>query len=174
MNQLSKIKEKLLLLNTKELIGIISELYTLSQQNENFCNARLLNNTDDVLEVYKQLIRKYMYPDLTKRNQDISLSSARKAISEYKRATGSLTGTLELMVYYIECGHKFTQDYGDIDERFYDSLISMFDKVIELLKLHLDLKEIFYSRLKCISDDSRNFGWGYDHLYYAHREFFHH
>lgn len=76
------------------------------------------------------------------------------------------------MVYYIECGHKFTQDYGDIDEKFYDSLISMFDKVIELLKLHLDLKEIFYSRLKYISDDSRNFGWGYDHLYYAYREFF--
>ena len=95
MNQLSKIKEKLQLLNTKELIGMISESYTLSLQNKNFCNALLLNNKEDALEEYKQIVQRYVYPDVTKRNQDISLSGARKAISEYKKATGNLVGTLE-------------------------------------------------------------------------------
>ena len=51
-------------------------------------------------------------------------------------------------------------------------VMSTFEKCIELLRKHPNLKEVFYFRLQYISDDSRNFGWGYDHLYYSFQDFF--
>lgn len=53
----------------------------------------------------------------------------RKAISDYKKASGDEVGVLDIMVYYVEMGTKFTLEYGDIYEEFYDSLESMFKKV---------------------------------------------
>ena len=37
------------------------------------------------------------------------------------------------MLYYVECGVEFTNLYGDIDERFYSSLESMFADFVMIL-----------------------------------------
>ena len=52
-----------------------------------------------------------------------------------------------------------------MDESFYNSLISVFDEIIKWLGKHPEHKDVFYSRVKRIADDSRNFGWGYDEVY---------
>ncbi len=36
-------------------------------------------------------------------------------------------GLLDLLLFYVETGTRFTNDYGDIDERFYISLESVLD-----------------------------------------------
>jgi hypothetical protein len=41
-----------------------------------------------------------------------------RAIRDYRKATGNLHGTVELLMTYVENGAEFTSDYGDMDEGF--------------------------------------------------------
>jgi len=80
----------------------------------------------------------------------------------HKKATNDPVGTLDLMVYYVECGTQFTVDYGDIDEGFYASLEAMFTQVVKKLQ-HSDQDTIdrFLPRLRGLVRQARGIGWGY-------------
>ncbi len=52
---------------------------------------------------------------------------AKKGISEFRTPISVLRGALDLMLTYVEHGHAFTNDFGDIDEPFYDRLINMLE-----------------------------------------------
>ena len=55
----------------------------------------------DVLEPYKKIIDWWLWPDLLPK-QDTSVSQAKQAISDYKKAVGDPEGVAELMVFYCE------------------------------------------------------------------------
>jgi hypothetical protein len=87
----------------------------------------------------------------------------KKIISEYRKSTSDLRGTLDLMLTYVERGHEFTNDFGDIDEPFYDALINMLERfVVELRRspAKYELYEQFRSRLMAMRRTS-DIGWGY-------------
>ena len=87
---------------------------------------------------------------------------ADKAIEDYAKATGNNEGIAELMIYYVECGNKFTLDYGDINENFYDSLIEMYKKAVNLVyKIPKMKQEPFRKRLKKLLESADGIGWGY-------------
>ncbi len=146
---------------------IIKDLYNLNEENHNFLHARYSSSEpeSESLNQYKKIITGALYPDIT-RNKEISLKTGKRAISDYKKATNDICSTLELMIHYIECGHRFTSEYGDIDAPFYNSLISMYNNVINLLQKHPEYTKQFYDRLSYLAQDSRNFGWGYDELFH--------
>lgn len=55
------------------------------------------------------------------------------------------------MIHYVECGNKFTLDYGDINEFFYDALIEMYEKAIKnVRKMPKKKQEPFRKRLEKI------------------------
>jgi len=145
--------------NPRELISLIGDLYSLSEDNREFLHARC--SLGDPLEPYKRRIADALYPDPL-RNQPVRLSEGRRAISEYKKAVGDPFGVLELMVHYVECGTRFTVEYGDIDEAFYDSLCSMFMKVLEILE-ESDRRTVeqYLPRLRGIVEKANHVGWGY-------------
>ena len=66
------------------------------------------------------------------------------------------------MVYYVECGTRFTVDYGDIDAWFYESLESMFTQAVRTLQSS-DEETIdqFLPRLESIVYKANGIGWGY-------------
>ena len=64
----------------------------------------------------------------------LKLGEARKSIRDYRKATGNLPGTAELLMTDVENGTRFTREYGDIDERFYGSLKSALQKLATLLR----------------------------------------
>ena len=91
-----------------------------------------------------------MFPDVMK-NKPIQLSTAKKAISEYSKAVGDAKGETELMTYFVECGNKFTVEFGDIDEGFYDALLRMYARAIKkVLSLPDEDQHIFRERLRTI------------------------
>ena len=69
----------------------------------------------------------------------------------------------DLMLYYVECGVEFTNLYGDIDERFYSSLESMFADFVNLLNSMEN--DAFYrrqaKRIQAVFADTRSIGWGF-------------
>ena len=110
---------------------------------------------------YRKRIEDALYPDVMS-NKSISFSAARKAISDYKKATKDLNGTLELMVLYVKTGTQFTLDYGDLYEEFYNSLVSMFHSVLKLLVKADDATLARYAtELGDIVHSARHMGWGY-------------
>lgn len=157
------VKSSLIKKDNGELLKLIGDLYSLNDRNKTFIHARY--SFIDPLKPYKEIILKSLYPDPMK-NKPLSLGTGRKAISEYKKAVGDPIGVLELSIYYIETGHRFTLDYGDIDEQFYDSLESMFDKVLKMLKqTDQAIVDKYFPRLLSLTEEVSGIGWGhYDYL----------
>ncbi len=88
---------------------------------------------------------------------------AKKVISEYKKATQDLVRTLDLMLTYVERGHAFTNDFGDIDMPFYEALINMLDRFATELKKSPARHEL-YARFRerlLRMNRTANIGWGY-------------
>lgn len=144
----------------QELLQLIRDVYALRPEVKDFIHARFLRAKANVAP-YKKTIHQSLYPDVI-HGEDMDLARGRKAISDYKKATHDPVGTLELMVYYVECGNQFTVDYGDIDAGFYESLESMFTQVVKMLqKSDQDTIDRFLPRLEGIVRQAHGIGWGY-------------
>lgn len=65
------------------------------------------------------------------------------------------------MLFYVEIRTQFTNAYGDIDGIFYDSMISMFSKVISECAKDEKIFKVFHDRLSSVIEDSSGIGWGY-------------
>ena len=143
-----------------EVLQLIRDLYALRPEVKDFLHARFLTSAK-TLAPYKNTIQQSLSPDVI-HGEDLDLARGRKAISDYKKATHDPVGTLELMVYYVECGNQFTVDYGDIDEAFYESLDAMFTQVVKTLqKSDEKTVERFLPRLKAVVRQAEGIGWGY-------------
>jgi hypothetical protein len=155
------IKSELKELTPDDFLGVLADLYDLDEDNRRFLHARYARS-DESLKSYKDIIRKAVCPTLDK-GQDLKLSAGRKAISDYRKAVGHPKDMLELMVYYVECGNEFTLTYGDIDEPFYNSLVSMFNDIVSRLMKAQDeyLLHLFLPRLQNVVRKANDIGWGY-------------
>ena len=146
--------------SSRELIGLIRDLYSLNPENRAFINARLLP-CGNSLQQFKETIREALYPDIMS-DRPIRFSVGRKAINDYMKATENDHGTLELMIYYLECGTNYTVDYGDMWDEFYDKLESMFHRALNvLLESDQGTIDMFLPRLEAIKDKAEGIGWGY-------------
>ena len=152
------------ILNKKEkadLLKLVADLYSFSNENKSFINSRYFIGCE-TLKPYKRIISESLYPDVYN-NEYVSLSTGRKAISDHFKATKDKVGQLELMMYYLEMGNKFTVDFGDIDESFYSSLESMLDRILNTLeKQSVEVQKQYLSRLEIVVESARDMGWGYD------------
>jgi len=156
----SALKKELSSRETSDLLIVIRDLHALSAENKRFLEARL-STVGETLEEYRVIIEGNMFPDVIG-GMSVSLSKAQGAISEYRKATGDDLGTLDLMISYVEFGTDFTADYGDMWEGFYDSLESMFGKILAKLdSLESVSRQIFRDRVERIVETAHGMGWGY-------------
>ncbi|MEK6707077.1 MAG: DUF6155 family protein [Bdellovibrionota bacterium] len=155
------ISKQLNALSSKELLKLIHELYQCTDSNRRFIAARFLKG-EASLKKYKQQIHSALYPDFDAGKTDISISGAKKAISDFEKATHDSQQTLDLMIYFVEVGTQMIQAFGMDYESFYDSMESMFSKIVNRLKSKdRGLLPIFWGRLKKIETDSSDTGYGY-------------
>jgi hypothetical protein len=152
--------------NPAQLLSLLKDLYDLSTENQAFLNARTQGaETDSALELYRARVTEPFFP-ANGGFGTLKLSDAKTAIRHYAKATKSIPGTIELLLVYVETGTAFTNDFSDIDARFYDSLCAALD---ELSKLLLSQGAHEYgnvqSRLEGLAKNAANIGWGYgDHV----------
>ena len=91
---------------------------------------------------------------------DARLSVARKAVMDFKKLNGLNIHLVDLAIYYVETGVKFTNMYGDINEPFYNSMESMFAQAMKWMK-QLNVESQFQQRAAKICHDTDNIGWGF-------------
>lgn len=156
----SEVKQRLGELAPEDAIALVRDLYGRSDENRSFIEARL-SIGNDPLAPFRERIQTGLYPDPI-HGPPISVAAARKAISDYRRATGDRRGTLDLMLHYVDCGTSMVLDYGDMDGPFYASLESMFDRAVtEMEKADPPVVEAFLPRAVAIVRRGRGLGWGY-------------
>lgn len=154
------VKPHLLRKSAKELVAALGELYKINRQNRDFLESYAGIHEGNI-EAYKKRIEDALYPDVYS-GKRLQLTVGRRAVSDYERATGNELGKLELMMHYVECGNRFTVEFGDIDEQFYSSLISMFERVVKALeKQNESTREAYRQRCLDVVDSSNKIGWGY-------------
>ncbi len=114
----------------------------------------------ELLDDYKQKMHDVFFPHSLRAT--FSIKNAKKLISDFKKV-GDVITTLDLMLYYVECGTEFTNEYGDIDEQFYDSLCSVFAKFVYQLNSQPDdmAYQKFKTRINSLVHNSSDIGWGY-------------
>ena len=76
------------------------------------------------------------------------------------------------MLFYVETGVQFTNEYGDIDEVFYSSLEKTYLQALTLMKKE-NLLGKFVERASKVVRDTRNIGWGFhDELKGIHYDYY--
>jgi hypothetical protein len=156
----SDVKSKVVNLDQKQLVQIVGDLYRLSKENEEFLNVRF-GVLDHPLVSFKKSIEESMYPDIY-RDKPIQIARAKGAIRRYSKAAGDLTGEAELKTFFVECGNRYTLDYGDMYEEFYDAVNLMYREAINtILSLPQEQRGKFKERLRIIMESAKDIGWGY-------------
>ncbi|MBK9008154.1 MAG: hypothetical protein IPM31_14320 [Anaerolineae bacterium] len=160
-----EIDKRLKELSVGDIAKLVKGLHDLSPQNKAWLRAKLLPVAQDTkyLEDCRRKVANYVYKETKGMPSMPRFREAKKVISEYRKSTSDLRGALDLMLTYLERGHEFTLDFGDIDEPFYDKLINMLEHfAIELRRspAKYELYEQFRPRLMAIRKNS-DIGWGY-------------
>ena len=165
---ISELKRKLKSKTQKELIDDIAILYKSFDVVKEYYQVQLSGDDESVLQKYKEIIEHEFFPISERKDPPARLSVARKAITDYKKLTGSDVNIADIMVYYVETGVRFTNEYGDIDEAFYISMESMYEKALKFI-VDKKLTDIFNERLLAIVNDTDGIGWGFhDQLEYLY------
>jgi len=155
----STVRQHLTTWDKPALLALVKDLYEMAVENRNFIHARS-EAGGEALETYRSKIVEQFFP--AHGFGKPKLGEARKAIRDYRKATGNFPGTAELLMTYVENGTKFTHEYGDMDERFYDSVESVLAELAALLCGEArGLYPQFRDRLARVEQMSENIGWGF-------------
>jgi hypothetical protein len=150
-----------------ELIALLKDLFDHSIESRAFLSARFLAEgvADAILDKYRKRIVEQFLPK--RGDGKLDLRSARRTIRDYRKATSDLAGTVDLMLTYVESGTEFTNQFGDINESFYNSLESVLDEMVSLLRTPEGavLYPRFQDRMSRLAMRASGIGWGYgDHV----------
>lgn len=144
------------------LLSLVKDLYDAAAANRDFIQARCQagEGGGEVLQKYRHKVVEQFFP--ARGEGKLKLGEARKAIRDYRKATGDIPGTAELLLTYVENGTKFTHEYGDIDERFYSSVESALDELAALLRGEArEMYPQFSERLASVEQMTDGIGWGF-------------
>lgn len=159
----AKLKKELQSLSQQELIGMIAECFKLSKDVERFLTVKFLGDeaVQELFHVYQKKVKDEFYPD--RGHGKLRLAEAKKAIQDFEKITRNKRLILELRLFYVEMGVAFTNDFGDIDERYYMSMEDMYASVIKLLNEEEtpELFEEYAERILNVVEATDGIGWGF-------------
>jgi hypothetical protein len=130
----SELKPDMAALGKAELIDTIKDLAAFSAENRLFLAAR---SRDEALrrlalEEYRWRIVEQFYPD--RGFPKLGFGEVRRAIRDWRKATGDVGGTTDLMLSVLEAGVELANEMGGLDEPYFKSLTSMLDELIAILR----------------------------------------
>ena len=146
------------------LLALVKDLYAASAVGWDLVNARCrpAESGEAMLEKYRRKIVEQFFP--ARGFGKLKLGEARQAIREYRKVTGNISGTAELLMTYVENGADFTRQFGDIDERFYNSVESALNELAALLRGEArGLYARLADRLAKTEQMASGIGWGFGH-----------
>lgn len=144
-----------------ELISLIANISQTCPQAREFLTVKFTGqeNIQELLKKYKQKVENEFFP---KRGMGrLNLREAKKAISDFKKICQDKAMCIDIALFYVENCVEFTDQYGDINEAFYASAVSVYGQVVkELNSSSGSLYKLFADRLKAAAANACE-GWGF-------------
>jgi hypothetical protein len=95
------------------------------------------------------------------KNQPISVSKAKRAIADYKKAIGRPEGLAELSIFYCEEAIGFLESCSIEDESYFAALIRMYGRSLNFVSnLPPTERTTYLDRLDKLRSRGRHIGWG--------------
>ena len=156
----TEVRKKLDAFDRAGLLALGHDLYGANPSNRRFLEARLLSSSTS-LEKYRRLVADAVYPDPFSRRQ-VSVRDATATITEYRRSTGDVAGTVDLILTFLEAGTEQAADLGYGDDSYFAALERKLDAVAKSWSdLSSDAREAAAKRLDWVRRRAQNIGWGY-------------
>ncbi|UJF32646.1 DUF6155 family protein [Paenibacillus hexagrammi] len=157
------LKKQLKTYKAEELVSIIIDCYKSNNDVKKYIHMMLdpESTENQLFDEAKDKILHQFYP---KRGEPkLKLAEAKKAITEFGKLSNNLAKTIDLMIYYVELGVEFTNDYGDMYESYYSSMVSMYQNALNKISADngIGLYLRFQGRLKAIVRNTDGIGWGF-------------
>jgi len=166
------LKKHLQTLNNEQLIETVLEMYDNMKPVKEYFEFFLNPNETKMFEKYKAIIVKEFYPTGKYTQPMTRFSVAKKAIAEFKalKPSPELLGSLMLTLPEMAC--KFTYDYGDMLEQYYDSAYNNFKFALIFLQKN-NLLDNFKLRCEDCVKYASPCGWGFaDDIAELHYQFY--
>jgi hypothetical protein len=167
---LAELKKRLSSKANAELVEEIAQLYKTFPPVKEYYQSTLLGDDSAILKKYKEIINGEF---LMRGNRcpKMRLSVARKAVMDFKKISNSSQSIADIMITYVEAGVICSNEFGGINEPFYNSMESMYETALKyVVKEHLFAD--FDDRLIAIVEDTRGMGWGFhDQLSYLYEAY---
>jgi hypothetical protein len=166
---LTDIKKELKRLDKLKLIDLVADLYKKNKSVKEFLDFYVNPNERALFEKYHNKVFEAFYP---KRGGNYKLKDGKQAISDFKKLGPSADLLADLMLFYVETGVKFTNEFGDIDEGFYSSMETTYVAALTLMRKE-NLLNKFADRAGKVVSNTSGIGWGFhDYLCDVHSDFY--
>ena len=153
-----QLKKMLQSIDKSEVISLVLEMYDTKKEIKEYLDYVTNPNEKGQFEKAKQTIENEYFPE--KGLPKERLSVAKKAISDFSKLKPSPELEAELMIFLVECGCRFTHEYGDINEAFYISIEKNFDRTLKFIEKHGLLAKFRPNAERCL-EWSSDCGWGF-------------
>jgi hypothetical protein len=154
-----ELKKELNALDKKELIEIITDLYSKAPLAKEMLDERYgFTNPVDVFQKYRKQIIDEFFPE--KGFGKLRYANIRDAISKFRKISKDSGYMAELLFTHVKYGIDFTNEYGDIDERFYENIEEALERFLEFIsenKLLEKYKDLCFAFI----DETEGIGWGF-------------
>jgi hypothetical protein len=151
------VKTALLDFDRVGLRGLVQDLYSASKDNQAFLPAWAWASISS--SPSKQVFPDG-YPRTLMKGQSVSVSKAKKAITDYKKAIGRPDGMAELSIFYCEEAIGLLETCGLEDEIYFTALIRMYGRSLEIVSdLPTSERSTYLDRLDKLRSRGRNIGW---------------
>ena len=153
------LKKKIATLSRAELEALLLQLYAKNAECKELIEVKFDPDSEvRFFEKYKKQISSEFFPD--RGFGKLRYSVMRKALKGFRDISTNHELITELMMIHVEKGVAFTNEYGDIDAKFYDNIAGMYEKALGYIAEH-NLRSKFMQRCRAVVDKTKGMGWGF-------------
>jgi len=146
-------------MDKSEVISLVLEMYDTKKEIKAYLDYVTNPDEKEQLAKAKAIIEKEYFP--AKGWPKERLSVAKKAISDFSKLKPLPELEAELMIFLVECGCRYTHEYGDINEPFYTSMEKNFERALKFMEKHELLGKFRPNAERCL-EWSSDCGWGFE------------
>ena len=148
-------------LTNEQLLEIVLYMYDNMKPVKEYLEYSLNPNEKAMFEKYKTIIVNEFYPKGKTAQPKTRFSVAKKAIADFKALKPSPELLGDLMLTLPEMACKFTCDYGDMWEQYYDSASTNFKIALDFLEKN-NLLDNFKVRCENCLKNASHCGYGFE------------
>ena len=155
------LKKQLQSLTNEQMIETVLEMYDKLKPVKEYLEYYLNPNEKAMFEKYKTIIVNEFYPIGKSAQPKTRFSVAKKAIADFKALKPSPELLGDLMLTLPEMACKFTCDYGDMWEQYYESASTNFKNALNFLEKN-NLLDNFKVRCESCLKNASHCGYGFE------------